>query len=146
MSPQTRNLIVGTGIAIVLITLTAYAGSVRTEDAKRSALRADVAALAAAFKYPVMEANSLRTDAGRDRLQPMLLEVARAGGFTHIVLTDQKGTVLATTKGELEAETVPKNELPARARVEREDPGLKAAAPIKLGSNTIGYLFVETDR
>lgn len=147
MNPNTRNLIVGTAIVVILLTVTAWSGSIRTESAKRDGLRADVAALAASFKYPLLEANSMRTSAGRDRLEPMLIEISSAGGYLAMVLTNEKGEVLATTKGSLERTSVPVGELPNKGpRVGRDAPGLSAAAPIKLGTMTIGYIFVETDR
>jgi hypothetical protein len=147
MSTNTRNLIVGTAIVIILLTVTAMAGSVNTERAKKEALLYDVNALAASFKYPIMEANSLRTDAGRERLDPMLKEVAKAGGYSSMVLTNEVGDVLASTKGSLEWSTVPVGTLPKDgARVGRTSVTLEAAAPIKMNESTIGYLFVETDR
>ncbi len=147
MNPHTRNLIVGTAIVVILLTLTAWSGTIRTEAAKRDALRADVAALATSFKYPILEANSLRTDAGRERLEPMLNEVARAGGYIALVLTDEKGEVLATTRGSLDQGPVPVDELPKDGPwVGRKATGLNASAPITMSGSTIGYLFVETKR
>jgi hypothetical protein len=145
MSPTTRNLIMGTAIVVILLTLTAWSGAIRTENAKRDGLRADVAALAMAFKYPLLEANSLRTSAGRERLAPILAEVARAGGYHALTLTDAEGKVLATTEGTL-IESVPEGDLPKSPRVGRVEAGLSASAPVMLGGAPIGYLFVETDR
>jgi hypothetical protein len=145
MNANTRNLIVGTAIVVILLTVTALAGSVNTERAKKEALLYDVAALAASFKYPILEANSLRTDAGRERLNPMLNEIASAGGYTSMVLTDASGAVLASTSGgkdRIEHDRLPKDGV----KVTRQAAVLEAAAPIKMGSTTIGYLLVETDR
>jgi hypothetical protein len=147
MSPMTRNLIVGTAIVIILLTLTAWSGSARTEGAKRDGLAAEVSAIAAMFKYPILEANSLRTTAGHERLRPMVLEIAKAGGYESVVLTDASGAVLATTKGALEQKKIESRNLPKDGPVtSRSASGLNAAAPIKAGDSTLGYLFLETAR
>jgi len=147
MPPTTRNLIVGTAIVIILLTVTAWSGTARTESAKKQGITAEVSALAAAFKYPLLEASSLRTEAGRERLQPMVDEIAEAGGYKSVVLADASGTVLASTKGSLASEKIGQENLPKSGPVVgRSDVGLTASAPIKAGDSTLGYLFVVTDR
>ena len=145
MSPSTRNLIVGSAIVVILLTITALAGSVNTKNARKSALLSGVNALAASFKYPILEANSLRTEAGRERLKPMLDEVADAGDFRSVVLTDSAGKVLARSDGSLSLESVPIDELPKEgSRIADSPPGLRVTAPVKMGGTTIGYLVVDT--
>jgi hypothetical protein len=145
MAPQTRNLLVGTALAIVLLTITAWAGTVRTESAKQETLLSGVAALAASLKYPMLEANSMRTDAGRERLGPILSDISKAGGYSAIVLTDDKGAVLATTKGSAQGEKVDVDTLPKEGpRVVRSEPGLVGSSPILVGDTVLGYLIVET--
>ena len=146
MSSQTRNLIVATAAVVILLTVMAWSGSARTEAAKKKGLAADVAALAVALKYPLLEANSMRTAAGRERLQPMAVEIGKAGDFKAVVITDVNGNVLATTKGPLESAAVVKDLPSAGVLLGRNQAGITAASPIKLGDSTLGYLFVETDR
>jgi hypothetical protein len=147
MAPTTRNLIVGTAIVIILLTVTAWSGTARTESAKKQGITAEVSALAATFKYPLLEANSLLTEAGRERLQPMVVEIAEAGGYKSLVLADPSGTVLASTKGALATGKIAQDDLPKSGPViGRSEVGLTASAPIKAGASTLGYLFVETDR
>lgn len=144
MNPVTRNLIVGTAVVVILLTLTAWSGTIRKENALRDSLRNDVAALAAAFKYPVLEAGSMRTDAGRERLQPLVEDVAKAGGYLSVALLDKEGKILASSaRGE---ESLPKDQLPEAPAVARVEAGLRSAAPILVGGSPIGYVIVETNR
>lgn len=146
MSPQTRNLIVGTALAVILLTITAWAGSVRTEKARRAALVSGVSALAASLKYPMLEANSMRTNAGRDRLRPIVIDIATSGGYSAVTITGPDGDVLATTKGDLTAEKLDKEALPVEgAKVSNMTGGLVVAAPIKLADNVLGHVFVEIE-
>jgi hypothetical protein len=144
MNPVTRNLIVGTAVVVILLTLTAWSGTIRKENALRDSLRSDVAALAAAFKYSVLEAGSMRTDAGRERLQPLVEEVTRAGGYLSVTLLDKEGNILASSVGSEDA--VPKEELPKEPSVFRVEDGLRSASPILVGGSPIGYIVVETNR
>lgn len=145
MSPSTRNLIVGSAIVVLLLTITALAGSVNTKNARKSALLSGVDALAASFKYPILEANSLRTEAGRERLKPMLDEVAAAGDFRSVMLTDSAGQVMAKSDGSLSQSSVPVDELPKQgSRIADSPPGLRITSPVKMGGTTIGYLVVDT--
>ena len=68
-SSQKRLLTVSAACVIALV-LMAWFGSSRTARAKADSLQMDTAALAASMKYPLLEAASLRTDAGRERLLP----------------------------------------------------------------------------
>jgi hypothetical protein len=145
MSPSTRNLIVGSAIVVLLLTITALAGSVNTKNARKSALLSGVNALAASFKYPILEANSLRTEAGKERLKPMLDEVALAGDYRSVMLTDSAGQVMARSDGSLSQATIPIDELPKQgSRIADSPPGLRVTAPVKMGGTTIGYLVVDT--
>ncbi|MCH7944669.1 MAG: hypothetical protein IIC73_01450 [Armatimonadetes bacterium] len=144
---QTRFLVVSTAVVIVLIALTAWAGSAKTERAKLDSLQMGTAALAASMKYPLLEAASLRTAAGRERLQPMVEEIAKAGGYVYVVLTDEKGKVLATTDLNLQGknliDVLKASEGP---RVERTFNELRATAPVMVGGSPIGYLRVDVVR
>jgi hypothetical protein len=145
MSPQTRNLLVGTAIAVILLTVTAWAGSVRTEKARRTALGNGVAALAASLKYPMLEANSMRTNAGRERLRPIVVEIAKAGDYAAVYIVEPDGDVIATTKGELAAERVSKDDLPSKGtKIRKTSTALVVGSPIMLADNVLGYVFVET--
>lgn len=147
ISKSTRNLIVGTAFVAILLTITAWAGSLRTENAKKDALAADVAALAASFKNAVLEARSLRSDMGRARLEPLVIDVAKAGSYNSVVLADSGGSVIATTDGVMESRTLDPETLPKKGPVvERRQTGLWAGAPIMLGGEPIGYIFVQTGR
>ncbi|HXH62111.1 MAG TPA: hypothetical protein VNI20_12230 [Fimbriimonadaceae bacterium] len=147
VSKSTRNLIFGTGLVAVLIIVTSWAGSIFTENAKREALAADVQALAASLKTPMLETMAMKNATARARLKTIAVEVAKAGGYTSLVIADSRGVILATTTGKLEPKTVDLKTLSkASAKVERRDVGLWAAAPILLGGEPIGYVLVQTDR
>ena len=144
---QTKFLAVSTAVVIVLLALTAWAGSAKTERAKVDSLKMDTAALAASMKYPLLEAASLRTDAGRDRLQPMVEEIAKAGGYVYVVLTDEKGKVLASTDLNLQGKNLKDvTESSDGSRVERTGGVLRATAPVMVGGSPIGYLRVDANR
>jgi hypothetical protein len=77
----------------------------------------------------------------------MVVEIATAGGYKSVVLADASGTVLASTKGSLASEKIGQENLPKGGPViGRSEVGLTASAPIRAGDNTLGYLFVVTDR
>ena len=115
--------------------------------AKVDSLRMDTAALAASMKYPLLEAASLRTSAGRERLQPMVEEIAKAGGYVYVVLTDESGKVLASTDLNLEGETLEDVlESADGPRADRTGGVLRATAPVMVGGSPIGYLRVDADR
>ena len=144
MSPQTRNLLVGTALAIILLTITAWAGSVRTEKARRAALLDGVSALAAAMKYPMLEATSPRGTAGYGRLETIIADIATAGEYSAAWIAKPDGTVIATTRGDLEPKKIPSNELPSGgAKLTNGTAGATLSAPIKLSDKVVGYLFVE---
>ncbi len=145
MSPQVRNLIVGTAIGIILLTITAWAGSVRTSKARNEALSDGIAALAASLKYPMLEARSMRTDAGRERLRPLTVDIMRAGGYKVVSISDPDGDVLATSATDLASSKFEEDELPkGKVKLESAAPGLRLYAPIMLGDTTLGYVVVET--
>ena len=144
---QIRFVVISTAVVIVLLALSAWAGNAKTERAKLDSLRMDVAALAASMKYPLLEAASLRTDAGRERLQPMVSEIAKAGGYVFVVLTDDAGMVLATTDLNLQGESLEDvSKSAGGSRVERINGVLRATAPVMVGGSPIGYLRVDADR
>ena len=145
MSPHTRNLLVGTAIAVILLTITAWAGSVRTERARREMLAAGVSALAASLKYPMLEAGSVRSTAGRERLDPIALEIAKAGNYAAVYIADKDGAVLATTEGGLARTKLDEKALPTKgARITEMKVGLLCGAPIRVGDSLLGFVFVET--
>lgn len=144
---QTRFLVISTAVVIVLLALSTWAGRAKTERAKLDSLRLDAAALAASMKYPLLEAASLRTNAGRERLQPMVSEIAKAGRYVSVVLTDEGGKVLASTDLNLKGKSLEGiSESAEGSRVERRDGVLRATAPVLVGGSPIGYLRVEADR
>lgn len=145
MSQQTRTLLVGVGIAIILLTVTAFAGSVRTENARRESLAAGVSALAASMKYPLLESHSLRTDAGKERLGPIVDELKAAGDFESVSMCEPDGTTIATTLGRPGDLQFERDELPSgKVKIESARNGLRLYAPIKVGDTILGYLVVET--
>ena len=140
-------MVVSTAVVIVLIALTAWAGTAKTERAKLDSLQMGAAALAASMKYPLLEAKSLRTDAGRERLQPMVSEIAKAGGYLSVVLTDDAGKVLATTDLNLQGKSLEDvSQSAGGSRVERRGGVLRATAPVMVGGSPIGYLRVDVVR
>ena len=144
---QTKFLVVSTAVVVLLLALTAWAGSAKTERAKLDSLKMGTAALAASMKYPLLEAASLRTDAGRERLQPMVTEIAKAGGYIFVVLTDERGKVLASTDLNLQGKVLDDVSKSSKGpRVERTDGVLRATAPVLVGGSAIGYLRVYADR
>lgn len=146
-SSQKRLLILLAAIVIALFALNAWFGSARTERAKADSLKMDTAALAASMKYPLLEAASLRTNAGRERLQPMVTEIAKAGGYVYVVLTDEKGKVLASTDLNLQDKVLEDVSKSSKGpRVERTAGVLRATAPVMVGGSPIGYLRVDADR
>lgn len=144
MNPQYRRVMMATGVVIVLLTLTSWIGSIRTNRARVDTLRSATSALAAALQQDILDANSQRTVAGRERLSPLITDIAKAGGYRVVTLTDGKGKVLVSTDKNLEGESI--KELPdSGTEIEKTRSGLRAIAPIKLGGNVIGYLQVETE-
>ena len=147
ISRQRQIIVVSAVIALALLGITAWVGGVKTERARLDTFRMDTAALAATMKYPLLEARSLRTDAGRERLQPMVEEIAKAGGYVYVVLTDEKGKVLASTDLNLQGKNVKDvTESSDGSRVERTGDVLRATAPVLVGGSPIGYLRVDADR
>ena len=146
LNPQYRRLIIATGVVIVLLTVTSWAGTVRTNRAKVDTFRSAVSAIAASLRQDLMDANSQRTDTGRARPGPLLIEVAKAGGYRVVTMTDENGKVLASTDKNLEGERVDEEDLPDDGTtVQKTGYGYKASAPIHLGENVIGYLLIAVE-
>lgn len=144
IAPHTRNLIVGTALAVILLTITAWAGSVRTERAKRAALSSGVSALAASLRYPMLEANSVRSDTGRQKMRLIVLDIAEAGGYSAVYVTNADGEVIATTKGKLSSKKLSREALPSDGvKFEGISSGVSIGAPIKSADSVLGFVFVE---
>lgn len=145
-SSRKRLITVSAAFAIALVLVLLF-GMSRTTRAKLDSLKMDTAALAASMKYPLLEAKSLRTDAGRDRLQPMVAEITKAGGYVYVVLTDEKGEVLASTDLNLLGKNLKEvTEASKGPLVERNGDVLRATAPVLVGGSPIGYLRVDVER
>ena len=145
-SSMKRLMTVSAAFVIALV-LMSWFGSSRTARAKADSLQMNTAALAASMKYPLLEARSLRTDAGRERLQPMVEEIAKAGGYVYVVLTDERGKVLASTDLNLQDKVLADVlESSGGSRIERTFNILRATAPVMVGGSPIGYLRVDVVR
>ena len=146
LNPQYRRLIIATGVVIVLLTVTSWAGSVRTNRAKVDTFRSAASAIAVALRQDIMDANSQRTDTGRARLGPLVTNVAKAGGYRVVTVTDEDGKVLASTDTSLEGESVETDGFSAKSTdVRKTNYGYQATAPIKIGESVIGYLLIDAD-
>jgi len=146
LNPQYRRYIIATGIVVVLLTLTSWVGAIRTNSARVDTFRSATSALAASLRPDLMDANSQRTDSGRIRLGPLVTNVAKAGGYRVVTMTDENGKVLASTDKNLEGSSLDTNGYPTETTfVGRTPSGLKAASPILLGDTVIGYLVIDAD-
>lgn len=96
--PAVRQTVLA-GIALVLLGLTWFTGTLRADQAKREALGQGLSGLSVTVREDV-----LRKDAGRLRLTAT--NVATAGGFASVTFTDANGNVLASTDGTLKGKTL----------------------------------------
>lgn len=130
--------------AILSFALLVWAQGIRLAAAQRAAFARGVDGLSAALAQPVIELGSLRFENRADRLQKIIESVQRAGDYQSIVVTDPKGTVLATTDTSLKGQSVKEMaDPPSPTKIKEVDGTIEAnTAILSDGSNKIGSLRI----
>ncbi|HRJ28080.1 MAG TPA: hypothetical protein PLO61_11310 [Fimbriimonadaceae bacterium] len=128
--------------AVILITflLQGWMGDRRTEAARRDAFLQGVRGLSAALVQPMLQRDSAR-------LQRTLEQIASAGPYSVVVVTDARGLVVASTDRTLENKTLDSLRRPPiqSPKFERLSDRIRAETAIVIGGdNVLGGLRVES--
>lgn len=147
LTKQTRTALIVSACVLLVFFATIWSGKMQTERVKREVFENDIAAIAASLKYPMLESKSLRSGAGKERIQTMASEISSAGKYELVLISDETGKILGTTDKNLEREKIDTESFPEKGcEVKTKGSSLTAEAPIVVGDTPIGFIRVVANR